>query len=140
MFFLLSFMKKVNNEARNIKKITQFWIINCDQFQSTELKIFVFLRPWGSDGKASTKISTRFQSFEYDQYDNIVQGSLKWQVITLGMWYLSGAETNSHRVRPSMDTSTYLYRHVGYGIPSQTTRAQDVQRTFITPEHHWHVN
>ena len=28
---------------------------------------------------------------------------------------------------------------LGCRIPSQTTRAQDLQRTFITPEHHRHV-
>ena len=43
-------------------------------------------------------------------------------------------------VRPSMDTSTYLHRDVGYGQPSQQHRAQDVQKLFITPKHHPHVN
>ena len=36
--------------------------------------------------------------------------------------------------------STYLNQDVGYGILSQTNRAQYVQRTFITPEHHRQVN
>ena len=56
------------------------------------------------------------------------------------MWYSSRGETDGGRVQPSMNTSTYLHRDVGYGIPSQTNRAQDVQRTFITPGHHRHVN
>ena len=39
-----------------------------------------------------------------------------------------------------MDTSTYLHRDVGYRIPSQTNRAQDMQMTFITPGtiNHYH--
>ena len=36
--------------------------------------------------------------------------------------------------------STYLHRDVGYGIPSQTDKAQGAKRTFITPGQHRHVN
>ena len=60
--------------------------------------------------------------------------------LNLGMWYSSREETNGRKVRPSMDTSTYLNWDVGYGILSQTNKAQDVQRTFITPGHHRHIS
>ena len=47
--------------------------------------------------------------------------------------------TNSRMVRLLMDTSTYLHQDVGYGMPSQTTRAQDMQGNFITPKYYRHV-
>ena len=56
------------------------------------------------------------------------------------MSYSSRTETYGHRVRLLTDTSTYLHQDVGYGIPSRATKAQDIQRTFITPERHRHVS
>ena len=58
----------------------------------------------------------------------------------LGMWYSTRAETNGRRVRPSTYLSKYLHGNVGYEQPSQHNRAQDVQKLFITPGHHRHVN
>ena len=48
------------------------------------------------------------------------------------MWYSSRAETDGRRGQPSMDTLTYLHRDVGYGIPTQINKAQEVRMTFIT--------
>ena len=55
------------------------------------------------------------------------------------MWYSSRGENDGRRVQPWMVTSSYLHWDIGYGIPSQINRAQDVQRTSITPGHHRHV-
>ena len=41
---------------------------------------------------------------------------------------------------PLCNLSTNLHRDVGYGIPSQTDKAQGAKRTFITPGQHRHVN
>ena len=81
----------------------------------------------------------KFIKYVFIREPSPVQGSLKWPVITLGMWHPSRVETDGCRVRPLTDTSTYLHRDVGYGIPSQTNKAQDMPRTFITPRHHRHV-
>ena len=59
---------------------------------------------------------------------------------TLGMWYSSRAETDDRRVRLSTNTSMYLHQDIGYEQPSQHNRAQDVQKLFITPRHHRHIN
>ena len=53
--------------------------------------------------------------------------------------YSSRVVTDGPRVWPATDTSTYLHRDVGYGLPSQINKAQEVQRTFITPGRHRHV-
>ena len=43
-------------------------------------------------------------------------------------------------IKSRADTSTYLHWDVGYEQPSLRNRAQDVQKLFITPGQHRHVN
>ena len=48
--------------------------------------------------------------------------------------------TDHRGIRPSMDTSTYRHRDVGYGHSPKYDNAHRVQHRFITPGQHRHIN
>ena len=69
------------------------------------------------------------------------------------MWYSSRDDVNRcwiqpskdmsadrRGIRPSMDTSTYRHRDVGYGHSPKYDNAHRVQHRFITPGQHRHIN
>ena len=75
------------------------------------------------------------------------------KVITLEMWYslradadclgirpLRDTSANRRGIQPSLDTSTYRHRDVGYGHSSQHINAQGVQYRFTTPGQGLHVS